>query len=164
MSKYSLKGRPLELRPFSGQTLTDVLGYLRRDVPRVFADLFAILARDDRFESGQYRPSLTLGTNVDAADKPNGPISYYRVFDMVTVFGSITIDPTATGDFDMLMSLPIPSSFVAKGDCGGSAGAQNGSTCIYVWADVDSGAAQFVGNIGTASNSNLGFQFSYRIK
>lgn len=38
------QGRPLELRPFSGSTLSDVLGYLKRDLARAFADLFAILA------------------------------------------------------------------------------------------------------------------------
>jgi hypothetical protein len=39
-----MKGRPLELRPFSGNSLLDVLGYLRRDLARSLSDLFAILA------------------------------------------------------------------------------------------------------------------------
>lgn len=39
------RGQFLELRPFSGQTLEACLGYLRRDVAKAFADLFAVLGQ-----------------------------------------------------------------------------------------------------------------------
>lgn len=36
-------GKYLELRPFSGQSLSDCINYLKRDVAKSFADLFSIL-------------------------------------------------------------------------------------------------------------------------
>lgn len=49
----SRRGRHLELRPFSGSTLTDVLSYLKRDVSKAFADAFAILAKPTPYAASE---------------------------------------------------------------------------------------------------------------
>lgn len=163
MSKYKLKGNPLELRPFKGETLTDVLGYLKRDLSRSFSDLFAILARDNRFETGQYAPAISAEDNLDDVTFPLGPANFVRTLDMVTVFGVLQLDATATGDYSFQMSLPIPSNLQGLSDLAGSAGFQ-GAHVLLIRAEADTDSAEFLGNAGTTSNSNASFIFSYRLR
>lgn len=155
-------GKPLELRPFSGSTLPDVLNYLKRDLARAFADLFAIIASDNRLQTEVYVPNVSAGTNVDAVNPLK--TSAMRVMDMVVVSGVVYVDTAATGNFDFLMQLPFASRFQAEEDLGGAAGVQNGSTDVFIYADTVNGAAKFQGSIGTASESTLPFIFMYRIR
>jgi hypothetical protein len=77
-------------------------------------------------DGGTYTPTLTNTTNIDASTV-SAPLTWIRLGNYVIVFGGITVDPTATGNTVIKLSLPVASNFTTAFDCtgGGSAQAQN---------------------------------------
>lgn len=69
--------------------------------------------------SGVATPTLTNITNVAASTAYE--CQYMRVGDTVSVSGRIDIDPTAAGQVQVGISLPIASNFGATEDCAGVA-------------------------------------------
>jgi len=67
--------------------------------------------------SGTYTPTATIVTNLDSAT----PVvsTYVRVGNVVCVFGSVGVDPTASGSLSFRLSLPIASNFGSTTDATG---------------------------------------------
>lgn len=68
--------------------------------------------------SGTYTPTLTGVTNV--ASSTVFAAQYLRVGSTVTVSSRITITPTATGDTEWRINLPVASNFAGSHQCGGT--------------------------------------------
>lgn len=116
----------------------------------------------DNLLTGTYTPGLTNVTNV--ASSTANVTSYYRVGNMVTVFGAVTIDPTATGATELGMALPIASAFANAFECGGSFGNQATAANIGVInADPTNDRARFLINTPDLASRSYVFNFSYRV-
>lgn len=108
---------------------------------------------------GTYTPTITGVTNVASSSSPEA--QYMRVGDVVTVSGSVSIDPTAGGTTTFRISLPVASTFSSNGQCSGVIG--NGSLTGTITANIANNVAQaqFAAASGTALLIN--FHFTYRI-
>jgi hypothetical protein len=86
--------------------------------------------------SGTYTPTVTAVTNVDSASA-DADFMYTRVGNMVTGYGSVSIDPTAgSGTTRVEISLPIASNFAAATDAVGGGSAQVTNTAGNISADT----------------------------
>ena len=112
--------------------------------------------------SGTYTPTLTNTTNVAASTAR--VCQYMRVGSVVTVSGSVNIDPTATGSTVLTMSLPIASNFANTYELGGS-GAPDITTPIpvVIRGSSTADAAIFVFNATSTAAQEVYFTFTYRI-
>jgi hypothetical protein len=120
-------------------------------------------ATDGNIFSGTYTPSLTNTTNI--ASSTAAVCQYMRVGNVVTVSGTVTIDPTATGRIVMGFSLPIASALTAANECGGTF-ASAGTTTVNVGsitADSTNDRATFDGIANDAASRTYGFSFTYRV-
>jgi hypothetical protein len=61
--------------------------------------------------AGLYTPTLTAVTNIAAITMNSTFASYFRIGDLVFIFSTIYIDPTATGAAEFKMSIPIAADF-----------------------------------------------------
>jgi hypothetical protein len=120
-------------------------------------------AGDGNVFSGTYTPSLTNTTNIAASTA--SLCQYMRVGDVVTVSGTVAIDPTATGRIVMGMSLPIASNFSGAANCGGTfvGSAVTTDNAGAVIADATNDRATFDGVVADAANRTYGFSFTYRV-
>jgi len=111
---------------------------------------------------GTYTPTLSNTTNVAASTAR--VCQYMRVGSVVTVSGSVNIDPTATGSTVLTMSLPIASNFANTYELGGS-GAPDITTPIpvVIRGSSTADAAIFVFNATSTSAQEVYFTFTYRI-
>jgi hypothetical protein len=120
-------------------------------------------ATDGNVFSGTYTPTLTNTTNVAASSA--GVAQYMRVGNVVTVSGQVDIDPTATGDTIMGVSLPVASNLTAQTTCAGTFISLSGATfqggSIYGDSTNDRATFRFV----ASSTANFAFQyhFTYRV-
>jgi len=111
--------------------------------------------------SGTYTPTLTNLTNIDASTAFK--LQYMRVGKVVTVSGIVNIDPSASGDIDLRMSLPsgldmsteatVPAGGAASGEGADNLGIDKASTT----------AVRFLGNPVTRTNRTYRFIFMYRM-
>lgn len=95
-----------------------------------------VAALDFPIVQTSYSPTKTDVTNIGTASVTT---SYYqRTGNKIEVWGEVTIDPTATGDTQITLSLPIASSITNSYDLSGSAAAYdvNQSARIYHSAGV----------------------------
>ena len=77
-------------------------------------------ALDRVLSSGLYTPTITDGANTDGTPSVN-ECQYLRVGDVITVSGSVFVDPTAADtQTDFEMSLPIASDLTATSDLAGT--------------------------------------------
>jgi len=70
-------------------------------------------------DAGTYTPTLTNSVNVAASTAH--VCQYLRVGSVVTVSGQVDIDPTAAGDTQLGISLPIASNLASATQCAGTA-------------------------------------------
>jgi len=120
-------------------------------------------ATDGNVFSGTYTPSLNNTTNV--ASSTAAVCQYMRVGNVVTVSGTVTIDPTATGRIVMGFSLPIASAIAGANEVGGTF-ASSGTTTVNVGSvtgDATNDRATFDGIANDAASRVYGFSFTYRI-
>jgi hypothetical protein len=118
---------------------------------------------DGNIFSGTYTPSLTNTTNI--ASSTAAVCQYMRVGNVVTVSGTVTIDPTATGRIVMGFSLPIASALTATNQCGGTY-ASSGATTVNVGSvtgDATNDRATFDGVSNDAASRVYGFSFTYQV-
>lgn len=99
--------------------------------PLVDADIPATLARDSEVTaavnaaiaaavgSGTYTPVFTNVTNLDSSFA--NLCAYTQVGTIVTVSGRVDLDPTAAGDVELGISLPVASDFTNNMQCAGVA-------------------------------------------
>lgn len=115
--------------------------------------------------SGTYTPTLTSVSNVSATTS-NGA-QWARTGNVVTVSGSLAIDPTSTNTFtEVGISLPIASNFTQTYHCAGTAvGALlTSNPAGTVAADTTNDRASLTFTIGTdVTNNNWFFTFTYLI-
>ena len=113
-------------------------------------------------QSGTYTPTLFNVTNI-AASLPY-VTQWFRVADMVTVYGSVNIDPTAAGASELGMSLPIASNLgnasqlAGMGDCHAVAGYS-----YAIFGDTANKRASFQWVAVDIANRATRFIFSYQI-
>lgn len=120
-------------------------------------------ATDGNVFSGTYTPTLTNTTNI--ASSTAAACQYMRVGSVVTVSGTVTIDPTATGRIVMGFTLPIASNFSAANQCGGTF-ASSGTTTVNVGsvaADSTNDVATFDGVVADTASRVYAFSFTYRV-
>jgi hypothetical protein len=120
-------------------------------------------ATDGNVFSGTYTPSLNNTTNI--ASSTAAVCQYMRVGNVVTVSGTVTIDPTATGRIVMGFSLPIASAIAGANEVGGTF-ASSGTTTVNVGSvtgDATNDRATFDGVTNDAASRVYGFSFTYRI-
>jgi hypothetical protein len=121
-------------------------------------------ASDGNVFSGTYTPTLTNTTNVAASTAAT--CQYMRVGAVVTVSGAVRIDPTATGNTILGMSLPIASpGFDGQQNLGGSfATTREGfSDQGSIKADSTNKRALFQLNAVDTSLTWYAFSFTYRV-
>ena len=113
--------------------------------------------------SGTYTPTLTNTTNVAASTAYT--CQYMRVGDVVTVSGRVAIDPTATGNTELRVSLPIASNLTSAEQCAGT---------FSMVSALSSGTGGISGNTGSdvavfnylatdIANRSFYFSFTYLI-
>jgi len=110
-----------------------------------------------------YTPTLTNGTNVQAST----PYAFHcsRVGSTVTCGGTLDIDMTATGNFDLDISLPYASNFDSVYDLSGvSASAGHNEYPPYLTADTTDDRATIYGDDNDTGNHAHYVQFTYTIK
>jgi len=102
-----------------------------------------------------YSPTKTDVTNIGTASVTT---SYYqRTGNKIEVWGEITIDPTATGDTQITLSLPIASSITNSYDLSGSAVTYDNNQTFRIY--FGGGNAIVRGNASVDASSHT---YSYR--
>ncbi len=114
--------------------------------------------------SGTYTPTLTNGANVAAST--TGPARWLRVGNVVTVSGSLSVDPTAAAATTTIIdiSLPIASAFTATTECNGvgsSITTAAESWGIYGNAVNDRAVMQCAAS--NAANHSVTYTFTYEV-
>lgn len=110
--------------------------------------------------SSSYTPTASGTTNLDST--PTGNVTgYMRVGNQVTVAGTISVDPTATGAVIFRLSLPVTSNLGAASDLGGAGACETNAVSIYGSAANDNAEFSYTAT-GTAAQV-VCFTFSYRI-
>lgn len=112
--------------------------------------------------SGTYTPTLTSVANVAASTAYQS--QYMRVGNTVTVSGRLDIDPTATGNTQLGISLPVASNFGAVEDCAGTAFASGiAGMGAAIRADSTNDRAELVYIAVDITNQPLYFTFTYQV-
>jgi len=127
---------------------------------RALHNVGTITGTTDQFiASGTFTPTVTLSTNADASVA--NAAQYLRVGNVVTVSGSGTIDPTASGTNTIWrLSLPIASDFSTSGQCNGVASISDTTRspgAIVGVAGTDDAQINYLSS-GTAS---VNYQYHY---
>jgi hypothetical protein len=117
-------------------------------------------ATDGNVFSGTYTPTLTNVTNVDASTSQVS--SYMRVGNVVTVCGSVNIDPTAAGSTEIRMSIPVASDFTAAHQAGGTFNdVTNQGGGIFAAPSTDD--VRLIFTASSVVNTSFYFSFTYRV-
>ena len=127
----------------------------------IIASLFELYAPP----YGTYTPTITNSTNV-AASTPR-LTSYFRVGNMVTVFGQVDADPTAgSANTSIGVSLPIASVFSNSWELAGNGTVGDASqdrAGVSIVGDTTNNRATFAWFAPDGTNRTITFMFSYRI-
>ena len=119
-------------------------------------------ATNQYIASGTYTPTFTNGTNVAASASPSG--FWIRVGNVVTVWVTGTIDPTAAGTSTLLgISLPIASNLTGNDLLGTSAHDQSGTSILpgTIASDVVNDRAQLQFFPTDTASRGFSSQFGY---
>jgi len=114
--------------------------------------------------SGTYTPTATGVTNIGTSS--SWAANYYRVHNMVTVWGTAGIDPTATATLtEVRITLPVASAFTTSSDLSGTMGRNSSATGLgLVVADTTNDQALLRWVTDSAASVTYNFHFSYIIK
>lgn len=115
--------------------------------------------------SGTFSPTFTSQTNLDVTPTATaGTAKYTRVGDIVTVTMYANVDPTASGSYSFLASLPIASNFTASTDLLGlgATASADGHRCEVIADTVGDRALINGTSTGTAVQS-LYITYTYKI-
>lgn len=112
-------------------------------------------------ESGTYTPSLSDLTNLNSATPE--PWQYMRVGNVVTVSGTVNVEPTAAAGTitSFLFNVPINSDLQNPGELAGTLwGRENANHGGEIFEDdVNTGIAQFTAQSVNANNIYLHFTY-----
>lgn len=115
--------------------------------------------------SGTFSPTFTSQTNLDVTPTATaGTAKYTRVGDIVTVTMYANVDPTASGSYSFLASLPIASNFTESTDLLGlgATASADGHRCEVIADTVGDRALINGTSTGTAVQS-LYITYTYKI-
>lgn len=114
--------------------------------------------------SGAYTPTITGSNNYSGSS--DSKAMWMRLGNIVTVSGSVVIDPTAAGLVIFDISLPVASDFTGVQDVAGTGGFEdyqiNGSNAII--ANATDNRAQVEVSASSGSASFYFYTFKYEIK
>ena len=113
--------------------------------------------------SGTYSPTLFLTTNVASATI-DGPFTYMRIGNIVSVAGSIQIDPTAAANTVLGISLPIASDFTTAIDGTGNGTSQLINCAGNLAADTTNNRMTLTFQSPVTTNAAWRVVFMYEIK
>lgn len=113
------------------------------------------------YASGTYTPTLTNSVNVAASAAFS--CQYLRLGSVVTVSGQVSIDPTAAGDTQLEISLPIASNFAAANELGGTAVAPVVGEAGALFASAANDRAVLEFQAVSTANNLWWFTCTYRI-
>ncbi len=113
--------------------------------------------------SGSYTPVIVDGTNVDGSASPVG--RWQRIGSVVTVFGSVLIDPTVAAGTptDWTISLPVASNLVNGSDVSGVVQGPNAEMLGDIIADTANDVAEVFAGAFQLNSSRVSFTFSYEV-
>lgn len=86
-------------------------------------------------DSGVYTPTLTSVLNIGSVTAR--ACQWFRVGDVVTVSGSLDVDPVAPGLTKVDISLPVATTMTANQQCSGVANTQLGDTAAIIGTATD---------------------------
>ena len=114
--------------------------------------------------SGTYTPTATGVTNMGTSS--GWAANYYRVHNMVTVWGTAAIDPTTVTTLtEVRITLPVASALTTSSDLSGTMGRNSSATGLgLVVADVTNDQALLRWVTDSAGSVTYNFHFSYIIK
>lgn len=119
-----------------------------------------ILSKLDYFGS-TYTPTLSNITNISASIAY--VCQYTKIGNIVTVSGKVDITPTATGAFDIRMTLPISTTFTATEQAGGTTHDTLDQSGV-LFADTSTpGKIRMQGSFNTTSARSWWFTYTYRL-
>ena len=123
----------------------------------------APVVADGNVFSGTYTPTLTNVTNIDTTAA--FVCQYMRVGNVVTVSGSFNANPTATGDTEFQMSLPITSNFSSQSNLGGVAQStdSDNDNSVSIYGSVANDRAIFRWSTNRTLIAGYSFTFTYRV-
>lgn len=120
LAAFNTNGLMTQTAPdtFTGRTLTGTAGRITVTNGDGVAGNPTITIPTTLIDSGTYTPTITNSVNVSASAASQ--CQWKRVGNMVTVSGSVNITPTATGDTQFRVTLPVASNFAATSNAGGA--------------------------------------------
>lgn len=117
------------------------------------------------YASGTYTPTLTNEVNTTSSSANS--CTYIRIGSIVTVYGSFTIEPTAGGNTQIGISLPVASDLAAITDLNGlgkSAFNLNQIDNAIIQADITNNRATLSGEANSGGGATtVTFSFQYNI-
>jgi len=127
--------------------------------------LAQLLALFPTLASGTYTPTFTILANLDSGS--SYLCMYTRVGNVVTVWGTLLVDATASGNVRFYLSLPISSTFASTKDASGTAQGLFTSTSNVGWsvvyADIGNNRVLFNAQTNVLTNNQWFFSFSYLV-
>ncbi len=117
---------------------------------------------DGQVYSGTYTPTLTNTTNLDASTAYLN--QYMRVGSVVTVSGRVDMDPTATGNTELGLTLPIASDVSGTEQVAGVFHGLGTTEPGVIFGDATNNRATFQHNAVGTANRTFYFTFTYRIR
>ncbi len=117
---------------------------------------------DGEVYSNVYTPTLTNTTNLDASTAYS--CQYMRVGAVVTVSGKVAMDPTATGNTVLNVSLPFASDVSDDVQVAGTFHGLGSTEPGVIYGDAATNTAVFQHNAIGTGNRTFFFQFTYRIR
>jgi len=117
---------------------------------------------DREVYSNVYTPTLTNTTNLDASTAYS--CQYMRVGTVVTVSGKVAMDPTATGNTVLNVSLPFASDVSDDVQVAGTFHGLGSTEPGVIYGDAATNTAVFQHNAIGTGNRTFFFQFTYRIR
>lgn len=112
-------------------------------------------------DAGFYTPTLTDVTNV--ASSTAVECRWFRIGCMVTVYGQVTVDPTAAAPTatELGISLPIPSALANAREVSGVAACSAVQQSGRISADTTNDRAALLFSATDTASRAWGFTFSY---
>lgn len=111
---------------------------------------------------GSHTPTTTNSTNITASTAYN--TQYIRIGDVVHVFGKVDIDATATGAFEMRMTLPVSNgAFTTDYEGNGTAVCSASGVSVAITSNSGQTTVSFKGIATTTTNDTYSFHYSYKI-
>lgn len=115
--------------------------------------------------TGTYTPTLTNVANTDSSSV-SAAFMFYRIGNLVTVTGSISIDPTLSVNTatEVDISVPVASNFTGSYDGQGVGNANAAQRGGFFYTDATNDRMQFVFKSETTASNEYTVYFTYTIK